>query len=560
MRRLLPPLLLLPLLLGVAAPPAAAQAPSPSPAPSSAPSPSPSPAPSPTQAVSTVTLADDGRTVRLRPGQRLQVSLAPTSGAVWQGLERGAPTLHLLAYATGEQQGLSASLQALSPGRFGGSSEVRPQELRAELVQRCTASSPACPAAPRTWSVQVVVEDGPTDTSDVACTPTSRPTASAAPGTVVLTEDDDGRTVTVPRDGFVVVQLDSRCTGTDWTPPRADAPLFRESARVERSRGQVDASFRPQATGTSRVTAAVDARCLHRTDAAGNGTCAVVQRAYSVTVQVAAAPSPSPTVCAKPVYEGFGVTPDRIAAGDPVALEGGFRDLCKEESQETEKQFTLLSRVGSGEERVEQAPRARYFRAELRPRETTTYRLVMDGRQVGQPRTVVVDRVSGSCLGAVSLGGPSTATPGARADLGGYSATPGATVRVLFKRYGAPGYTVRRTVTAASDGRFRVSFVVADDHRWYAATDRCDSPAGLTRARPRITGPAVVRRGETVTLRVEAVRGVRTTVFFRGAGEAFTARRTLTGPGTVTYTATRDQRWYAQTRDLASGAGLTQVR
>lgn len=473
MRRVAPLVLLLGLLLPVA--PAAAQTPSPRPGPTLSPAPtgvaasnrpSPPPPPSPTPVASappatrTVTLADDGATVRLRPGDVLDVRLpAPTDGA-WrgvEGLETGTATLHLVALRSARQQELTASLQALSAGRYGGSTQVRPQRLRAEEELPCSAGVPACAAVGRGWSVDVVVEDGPPVTTALPCTPIAYAIASPAPGSAVLFRNDDGRTVQVDPSGTVSAYLGS-CEEPALLPPRATPPLFRESVQVDRRNGTVNASFRPQTTGRAQLSSAYDARCLHRTDAAGDGECAVTAQVFAVTVDVLTAPGPPPA-CDRLSLTG----PSRVAAGAEVPL------------------------VGSG-------------------------------------------------------------------------ATPGAEVQVLFRRRGATQFEVRRTLVADAQGAFRTRFAATDDHRWAAASRGCLTPAGLTQAAPVVTGPAVVPRGSTITLRVLAAQGVRTYVFFRGAGEPFSARRLLTGPGTVTYTATRDQRYYALTGAVASTPGLTQVR
>ncbi len=502
--------------------------------------------PPPTRPALQLTDADDGRTVHVAPGVRVLVRLAaPGSGDVWRGLEDGGPTLHVVRYST-SGSGLEVDLDALD-------ARPEPQGLTAYADAACFHAEPACARPGRVWRASIVVDAGPTDPSDLACTTYARPSASAAPGTVYAAAEDDGRTVRVPRDGRLVLFLDG-CAEPSWALPSADRALVRTSADLDRQRGAVSAVFVPQASGTATVTAGADARCLHRTT-----PCSVAARAFTLTVEVTPASSPSPHPCAKPVFEGVTLSPLRVAAGDPVSVQGGRRDLCVEESQEPEREFTLLARSEGGPESVVEQRRARFFRSEVRPGATTTYRLLMDGSEVGsrpQDTTVVVDRVSGSCAN-LRLGGPARTAAGSPAVLTGSTPDSG-TVRVFFRRHNQP-YSLRRTLTPGPDGRFTTSFSVTADHRWYASTDRCDTVPGLTQAVPVVLGPARVRRGDTVTLRVLAPTDVRTVLFFRGAGQTFTPRRAFRGPGTTTYVATSDQRYYPATPSTTGAPRLTQV-
>ncbi|MCW2608203.1 MAG: hypothetical protein JWO60_2896, partial [Frankiales bacterium] len=165
-----------------------------------------------------LTDADAGRTVHVQPGTQVQVRLAPdSSGDVWSGVELGGPTLHLVRYAAGGS--LEADLDALA-------ARAEPQGLTATTDAACFHAEPACARPGRVWSASIVVDPGPTDTSEVACAPAPRPSPSAAPGTVFATASDDGRTVQVPRDGLLVLYLDG-CAEPAWALPRADRALFR---------------------------------------------------------------------------------------------------------------------------------------------------------------------------------------------------------------------------------------------------------------------------------------------------------------------------------------------
>ncbi|MCU1691610.1 MAG: hypothetical protein JWM64_701 [Frankiales bacterium] len=489
-----------------------------------------------------LTLADSGRTVHVAAGTQVQVRLG-TSGT-WNGLERGTATLDVVRRST--QGGLSADLDALAP-----SSE--PQRLSAAEDLLCLHVATPCAQSTRSWAVDVVVDPGP-EPAPAACTPAPRAQPSPSPGAVYVTSADDGATVRMPRDGTVFVQLDGACGTPSWTPPTASGPLFRTSAGLDRTVATVDGAFRATATGTATVSASSDARCLHTVP-----SCAVVQRAFTVTVEVSASPAQP---CTRPAATtAFEVSPGRVAAGDAVRVSGGHRDLCDDAAPEPVHDFRLLATPQGGAEREVRAVRATWFVDEtLRPDRTTSYRLFMDGRPL-EPfgsATVTVDRVSGSCTGLV-LRGPARAAAGSVVTPSGAAPDTG-TVTVLFRRRGEASFTARRTLVPGPDGRISTTFSATDDHRWYASTARCDSAPGLTQAVPVVTGPAVVRRGQTVTLRVLAPVGVRTLLFFRGPGEPFSPRRTFTGPGTTTYVATVDQRYYPRTPSTQGTPRLTQVR
>ncbi|MCW2777932.1 MAG: hypothetical protein JWN17_1657 [Frankiales bacterium] len=502
--------------------------------------------------------ADSGRTVHVAPGTRIEVRLGAPQSGVWVGLERGGPTLHVVRHVA-NGAGLAVDLDAVSPGRYGGSSEVRPQVLSAQTDLACFHARYPCLPPSYGWSAVVVVDDGPSDATDLACTPAGRPTPTAAPeGQVVVGPEDDGATVTVALDGSVALQLDG-CDRSD-APAVATTGLFRAGTAMDREHGQAETVLRPVDAGTATVTTTPDPRCAHRTDAAGAASCSPGRTSFSVTVRVL------PTTyaaCHRPAYEAFRVgagysSTNRIGAGDAVSIAGGHSYPCVTAPPEPEHDFLLQSQpVGSSTWTDLDAQHATSYVGSDHPTTSTRYRLLQDGRVLpadGED-SVVVDRVSGSC--GFTLYAYPYAEVGRTISLGGSSPDTG-TVRILFRKRGQDRFTVRRTI-ATPDHAFRTSFVVDDDYRWAAQTDRCDSAQGTTQAVPVVTGPARVHRGDTVRLTVKAPVGARTLLFFRGPGEPYAPRRVFTGPGTTTYVATTDQRYYPRTSSTQGTGRLTQV-
>jgi len=228
---------------------------------------SPSPSPSAPPAV-TVTEADRGRTVRLVTGQELHVALDAPEGEQWQGPSSSAG-LYLLEYSEGRDR-TTARLQALRASE-------QPVVLRARTDRACFHSGEPCPQGFTEWSLQVVVEPGPTPSTAYPCYTMAMP--SAAPGTVVVTEQDSGERVTVQQGKVVQVYL-SGCEDT-WTLPAAGSgPLFRSSAAY-RANGVSQGTFQALRTGTATITAHTDPACFHVTT-----PCMRPSRMVSVEVEV----------------------------------------------------------------------------------------------------------------------------------------------------------------------------------------------------------------------------------------------------------------------------------
>ena len=211
-----------------------------------------------------VTEADSGRTVRLVPGQELQVELtAPSEGEQWQGPATSGP-LYLLRYSEGAAR-TTARLQALR-------ASAEPVVLRAKTDRKCFHDGTPCPQAFSEWSLSVIVDEGPQVEPDERCMP--RAVASPAPGAIVVTSS--GR-VQVPVGKTFTVQL-GNCDAT-WSVSSYDGPIFRSSAfsRV----GGLDETFRAVATGTATIASQTDPACAHTSPA-----CPEAPRQFSVEVEV----------------------------------------------------------------------------------------------------------------------------------------------------------------------------------------------------------------------------------------------------------------------------------
>ena len=220
-----------------------------------------------------VTRADDGRTVRLVPGQELHVELAAPTGEQWQGPTTNGP-LYLVEY-TERSSGTTARLEALRPA-------AEAVVLRAQTDRACFHSNDPCPQAFSTWSLSVVVDEGPTPTAEYQCL--SRPSASPAPWTILLTEGSSGSRLQVPVGKRFFVDLRS-CTDHYAVPTAGSGPLWRESAG-SRANGYAAGTFVGLRPGTARITSFTDPACLHTAT-----PCARPSSAWFVDVEVVPAGS-----------------------------------------------------------------------------------------------------------------------------------------------------------------------------------------------------------------------------------------------------------------------------
>ena len=252
------------------APPAAASTPSPSPQVVSQPSyASPSPSPSPAPDAVVVGNADSGRTVRLVPGQELQVELLPPSqGEQWQG-PATTGGLYLTAYSESAER-TAATLQALRPA-------VEPVVLRARTDRACFHSDDPCPQAFSEWSLSVVVDEGSFTPSYTDCY--AMPTPSVAPGHAYVDETSHGTRVQVERGKSVQVGLGG-CDQDPYAVPVSSGPMFRESVAYAVN-GRNLSVFRALRLGTTTITSFTDPSCFHTTS-----PCARPSQHWSVEVEV----------------------------------------------------------------------------------------------------------------------------------------------------------------------------------------------------------------------------------------------------------------------------------
>jgi hypothetical protein len=184
------------------------------------------------------------------------------------------------------------------------------------------------------------------------------------------------------------------------------------------------------------------------------------------------------------------------------------------------------------------------------------------------PSAAVTPRVPAS---TVSISGASTraATYGSAVTVAG-TATPGSSVGLWFHGAGTTGYTQQRTLTAASNGTWSMSYVAGNDYRIYATSGTAQSPTILVQIAPTISGPAthIVPKGSTYTMTGTGIPGATLTVHFHKSGTAtsdYSILRTVVVAGNGTwsraYAATVDYRFYATLPNgLASQNVLVQAR
>jgi hypothetical protein len=347
------------------------------------PSPSPGATASPAPAV-TVTKTDSGRTVRLVPGQELVVELDAPAGEQWQGPATAGP-LYLVDYVERSER-TTARLQALR-------SQSEPVVLRARTDRPCFHSGQPCAQGFSEWSLSVVVDPGPPASGSYPCM--SMPTASAAPGTVQLSEADNGRRVTVQQGKVLLVQLRG-CENPYVVPSAGPGPLFRESVDY-RANGVNSTVFRGLMTGSTTLRSTTDPACFHVAQ-----PCARPAMLWSVEVEVVPA-SPDDT-CQVPTTLNLPQT--RIVATQEAVVEvraaaGTVVDLHAYTRPATEYRVVRTGTAGSDGT----------LRFALRPPANT--RLYAQRRGCPQQTTpVVLDVGTALSLGAARLGPRSYAFSG----------------------------------------------------------------------------------------------------------------------------------------------------
>ncbi|MCU1692560.1 MAG: hypothetical protein JWM64_1651 [Frankiales bacterium] len=485
--------------------------------------------------------ATDGQTVEVPRGRTALVSLAAApAGQVWSEVRaEDAATLYRLREVVDARTGY-----ALFQARREGTAVVT-------ATTSCLLAA-GCSTPVRRWSATVRVTPGELPAVSPRC---RRQPVGDAPETTVVTEAQDGATVTVVVGRRLRVAL-SRCSAGGGLVPPVAADLLERDAASSQQPGAASAVFLARRTGRTTVTAGSDAPCTSDPAPCTPGP------GFSLTVDIVPAPA-----CAQPDAVGLSASPAQVAPGDLVTLDVAYRQPCGQPQEHalrvTALQTDLQRELGTLTTRAASVDTASTTDT---PTVTTEY------RAGGATARVEVAGYVGSCAGAVALTGPATARPGATVPLQGRAA-PGERVEVLFRRTGTgtpfvPGWVVRRTLTAGADGSFRTSYAAAGDEDVYASAGRCSSRPTTVRVLPTVSGPATVRRGTTVSLTVRGPAAAPVRVLFHAAGTSgYTVRRTgtLDARGTlrVTYRADVDQRWYAVVGGGAtartSPAGLTRT-
>ena len=254
--------------------------------------------------------ADKGRTVAVRVGELVSVSLVAQSGERWADVEAGDAGA-LFRARTVEDEGTTTAL-------FLAQRTTTGEQLTATTDTACLHGEPACAVPQRSWSVTVVVTEGTSPAGSGTCR--SEPRQAATEGTVDVTEAQAGGTVTVRVGSRVRVHL-RRCeSGGGYRPPSVPAggPLFRERAVLQQP-GSASAVLLATRVGTTVVTAEPDAPCEHRDPA-----CAPLTGTWSLTVRVVEATPPgSGGPCAYtaiPSGTDYETTDKRVRAGGRVTL------------------------------------------------------------------------------------------------------------------------------------------------------------------------------------------------------------------------------------------------
>lgn len=256
-----------------------------------------------------VTNADDGRTVRLVPGQELEITLTPPSpGEQWQGLEPGQG-LYLVQYSENAER-TTATLEALQ-------ASPEPRRVTARTDRSCFHSGAACPQAFSQWQLDVVVDPGPDADPSHECR--SMPMPTMVQGSAYATEESNGARLRVELGNVVLVQLRG-CSET-YRLPESSGPLFRENAQYQ-AHGINQSVFRALRLGSTTITSSTDALCFHTTPA-----CALPSRQWSVEVEVVPAPSEQCRVAAAVSLERPTVTATEAAPVTVRAAAGAAVDL-----------------------------------------------------------------------------------------------------------------------------------------------------------------------------------------------------------------------------------------
>lgn len=410
--------------------------------------------------------------------------------------------------------------------------------------------------------------------------------AAAADPVLQLTAADNGRVIDVAPGTEVQVDLTPQRAADVWHVGGSGRGLDVHAV----SEGSDHSTLRARVNAGSTLSAQTDAACTHAAS-----PCGYAPQTWSVQLTVPAGPVPdnpaSEPCTSQPAQPAPGVRVVTTADdGRGVTVHQGDVVLVDLPCSSSADPFTIpvadgpLFRAAVTASSDLHAVQAR-FTTESTGRTTVSWgtdvRCTPSQGQIycfGRPSrlyrvqvTVVapdapIDPTADQCVQSFSA--PNLATlPGSTVPLTG-QADPGATVRVYFRRHGQSSFSLRRTLLADSTGRFATSYVADAPYTFYAAAGTaCQTYPQQTVLRPRVSGPAAVTRGSTVTVRVLGQPGSTIQLAFRRRGAStFVVRRTAhldgTGSYTTTYRADADYRYQAHdtTLSLDGNTGLTQIR
>lgn len=418
-----------------------------------------------------------------------------------------------------------------------------------------------------------------------AASPSPSPATPTA--TIVLTNADDGRTLTLAAGTEVEIDLTPPRSGDVWSP-------VGDQRRNPVHDVTTDANGLTQhirVNATDSLVSKTDTACAH--DAT---PCSITPQSWRVDVTVPSGPvpdNPAEAACSGTAPtsspgtrvvtasdSGRGVTvhqgdtvlaASRCAGGDPVTAAGAGTQLFRTRiagsggmhSVDTSFIAASTGRTDLQWQTIAQCQPSQgqiycYGRPDLLLRVTVTV----------VPANQPIDPADDQCVQSLNPANFAYASlPGNTVHLAG-QADPGATVRIYFRRYDQTSFILRRTLVADSAGHVSTTYVADAPYRFYAAAGTvCQTREDHSDLKPGITGPATVRRGSTITLRVVGQPGSTIQVLFRRRGQTqFALRRTgildATGRYSTTYRADADYRYqvHDQTQYLDGNVGLTQVR
>lgn len=381
----------------------------------------------------TLTVADDGRTITLPSGTEVHIDLQPQrTGDIW---DVPAPSTSVVTHqATASAAGTSADLRV-----------EQQAVLRSRTTNPCTVESIPCAYTAQSWSVTVQVPDPvmPRYGSEQPC---PAPTSSGyAGGTRTITNADHGRGVTVQRGDTVVVQ--AGCGDDPVTVAAAGPPLFRYAVEAGSGFRSVRSSFHADQVGRTQITWQTQVPCCFgRPDRLFQVQIAVVDR--SVT--------PSDDQCVQSLH---GPNPVVLAASRVPLIgqadrEATIRVYFRRHGTTAWTQRRSLTADSTGRFTTDYLADAPYdWYAEAGTACTTA----PDGARL-KPRTASPSTVRRGSLVTVDVLGE-----------------PGHAFTMSFRRRGTTVYSVRRTGTFDTFGRFSTTYRADDDYRIYS-TDT-DLPA-----------------------------------------------------------------------------------